>query len=152
MEIDGYSTQKIEGSEIKEDFSLLSFFKKDEPIDPLFTVTKGDHVVKENMVGSFPGEMDIVENVENKKDVTSTKKNDKLSTGMIVGLSFYIIFIILWAILGISGLIMSMVCFGYTGSVTEKAIGIIIAMLVGPLYWIYFYYNKNYCGKKNRNM
>ena len=45
---------------------------------------------------------------------------------------------------------MSLVCFGgaYSGTTSEKAIGVVIAALFGPFYWIYFWVNKSYCREK----
>lgn len=53
----------------------------------------------------------------------------------------------IWVILGLAGLITSISCFGFTGSLLEKFLGIIIAIIGGPFYWIYFLYNKGYCGR-----
>ena len=44
--------------------------------------------------------------------------------------------------------IYSLICFGYSGSSTDKIIGLIIAWLFGQFYWIYYMSNNNYCKSK----
>jgi hypothetical protein len=99
---------------------------------------------KEDMVGSFPGE--LIENAENQK-----KDNKKAGSAITAGGVIFVIFLILWVLLGIGAFIASLVCFGYSGSLTEKILGLVIAFMIGPFYWLYFYFNKNYCGKNQRN-
>ena len=45
------------------------------------------------------------------------------------------------------GLIMSLVCFAYSGTILEKILGVLMSFFLGPFYWIYFAYNNNYCGR-----
>ena len=52
-----------------------------------------------------------------------------------------------WVISGLVGFIMSLVCFGYNGSTGDKFIGLIISLLFGPFYWIYYAVNSSYCVK-----
>ena len=59
------------------------------------------------------------------------------------------LFVLIWAISGLVGFIMSLVCLGYKGSSWHKFIGFILAFLFGPFYWLYYIYNSNYC-LKNR--
>lgn len=56
---------------------------------------------------------------------------------------------LIWVTSTIAGFIMSLVCFGYKGTVTDKFIGFILAFIFGPLYWLYYLYNPNYCLKNN---
>ena len=58
------------------------------------------------------------------------------------------LFAFIWAISGLVGFIMSLVCLGYKGSALHKFIGFILAFLFGPFYWLYYIYNSNYCVKK----
>jgi uncharacterized RDD family membrane protein YckC len=68
------------------------------------------------------------------------------SGNVAVGLGIgYIIFIFLWLIAGLVAFIMSLVCFGKSGTTTDKFIGLILAFLFGPLYFIFFGLNKSYC-------
>ena len=62
-------------------------------------------------------------------------------------ISLIIIFII---VASIGALIYSLICFGYEGSSTDKIIGLLIAFFLGPFYWIFYYWNPNYC-KKSTN-
>ena len=74
-------------------------------------------------------------------------ENKKLSVGGIIAFSLFIIIMILWVIGGLSAFIMSILCFGYNSNPGDNIIGLVIAILVGPFYWIYYSYNKSYCNK-----
>lgn len=58
------------------------------------------------------------------------------------------IFIIIWVALGVGAFIMSLVCFGYSGTTAQQVIGLVLAMFFGPFYWIYYGVVKNYCKKQ----
>jgi hypothetical protein len=58
-----------------------------------------------------------------------------------------IVFGSLWTIFGIIGFVMSLICFGYTGSVGEKLFGILAAIMMGPFYFIYYFSSGTYCKK-----
>jgi len=68
----------------------------------------------------------------------------KVSTfgGLIV---FVVLIMWLWVIAGLLGFLTSLVCFGFNGSISDKFLGLIIVLLIGPFYWLYFIYNSNYC-------
>ena len=55
--------------------------------------------------------------------------------------------IIVWVVAGVWALVMSLICFGRSGSGVEKVVGIVLAWLIGPFYWLYFAYNTSYCNK-----
>jgi hypothetical protein len=57
--------------------------------------------------------------------------------------------VLIWAISGLLGFIMSLICLGYKGSASHKFIGFILAFLFGPFYWLYYIYNSNYCLKNS---
>jgi len=61
---------------------------------------------------------------------------------------FFFIFILIWILLGICAFITSLVCIGKSGDINDKTLGIIIASMLGPLYFIYLGYNNRYCRKK----
>jgi|1048.fasta_scaffold29968_2 hypothetical protein len=56
-----------------------------------------------------------------------------------------LILILIWIFSGITGFIASIVCLFYNGPVSDKVIGILLAMTLGPFYWLYYIYNMNYC-------
>ena len=67
-----------------------------------------------------------------------------------IGFSPVVVFLaavagILWALLGFAAFVMSLVCVGRSGTVLDKALGIVVAMLAGPFYWLYFLLLKGYC-------
>ena len=55
------------------------------------------------------------------------------------------LFVLIWAIMGIAAFIASLVCFGRSGTVGEKFLGLILAFFLGPFYWLYFFLNPDYC-------
>lgn len=50
-----------------------------------------------------------------------------------------------WVLLGLAGFVYSLVCAGKTPSMARAIMGIVIAVLFGPLYWVYWYADKQYC-------
>jgi hypothetical protein len=54
-------------------------------------------------------------------------------------------FIGLWLLFGLVGFILSLVCLGYSGSVGEKILGIVIALVLGPWYFLYYFSDAGYC-------
>lgn len=77
--------------------------------------------------------------------------NDRLnerSKQMVTGT---IVFAIIWVTLGLAGFITSFVCLGKEGDLGIKIGGIMLALFLGPFYWIYFgvfRYQKKYCMPK----
>lgn len=63
---------------------------------------------------------------------------------------FVFIFALIWVIAGFIGYLMSIVCWFYNSSTTDKVLGSLMAGISGPLYWLYFIYNSNYCTRFNR--
>lgn len=57
------------------------------------------------------------------------------------------IFVLVWICTGIGAFIMSIVCFSYSGSIAEKVIGLLLSIILGPFYWIYYGLMKSYCAK-----
>jgi uncharacterized membrane protein len=58
---------------------------------------------------------------------------------------FFSIFAFIWVIIGIIAFLASLVCMFYQGSPTDKAVGLLLAIITGPFYWLYYIYNMNYC-------
>jgi hypothetical protein len=65
----------------------------------------------------------------------------KMSTGMMA-------FVVIWALAGLSALLMSIYCTYNGGDANQNLMGFMLAILLGPFYWIYYYYaKKGYCGR-----
>jgi ABC-type multidrug transport system permease subunit len=62
------------------------------------------------------------------------------------------VFGIIWILAGIIAIIMSIVCFGFSGSTSEKTIGLLLAFFLGPLYFIFYGVNKGYCRNLGANV
>lgn len=82
-------------------------------------------------------------------DDNTDKKNEAITKGAVASfnvLGFLIItFLWVWIIAGLLAFLASIICFGYNGSISDKFLGVLIVLLIGPFYWIYFIYNSNYC-------
>ena len=75
---------------------------------------------------------------------------NKVLSNFFAGFSLIFFLIILWFIAGIIAFIMSLICFSRSGSTTDHFLGLIIALLFGPFYFLFFIFNKNYCRNKNK--
>lgn len=53
--------------------------------------------------------------------------------------------VLFWIVAGISAFVMSLVCFGYRGTSSDKFIGLLMSFIFGPFYWLYYSYNDSYC-------
>ena len=61
-----------------------------------------------------------------------------------------LIFGIIWFVAGLAAFITSLVCFGRSGETSDKVIGLLLAIFLGPLapfYFVYLGFNKRYCRK-----
>ena len=95
------------------------------------------------------------ENLQTKEDDEDEDEENIYDTIVLFGVESYknvkmiALFVTIWILLGIIGLITSIACFGFSGSFLQKLLGILIAIFLGPFYWIYFYFNKEYCGSSS---
>lgn len=65
-----------------------------------------------------------------------------------VGVMLVLIFMLVWVIGGFVAFIWSIVCFGNSGTTTEKIIGLLLAMFFGPFWFIYKIFSGTYCKKR----
>jgi hypothetical protein len=56
---------------------------------------------------------------------------------------------ILWVAVGLAAFVMSLICFGRSGTTAQHVIGILLAIFFGPFYWIYYFAVSNYCRKNS---
>jgi len=77
-----------------------------------------------------------------------TKTNVNVDISMF--LIFLFIILLIWWLAGLIGFLMSIACCFYNGSTAEKFIGILMAWVLGPFYWLYFIYNSSYCTRFNK--
>lgn len=86
-------------------------------------------------------------------DINNAVENfdDNSSWGFLVYLSLYyiwiLIIIILWCVIGLLAFISSIICMFYNSSVGDKIAGLIIALFLGPFYFLFYIYNINYCNR-----
>jgi hypothetical protein len=76
-----------------------------------------------------------------------TKTNVNVDISMF--LIFLFIILLIWWFAGFIGFLMSIVCCFYNGSTTDKFLGVLMAWVLGPFYWLFFIYNSSYCTRFN---
>lgn len=78
-------------------------------------------------------------------------KSATSSGGMNTAIIITSIFVFLWFFVGIAAFIMSLLCFGKSGSTAQHVVGFLLALFFGPFYWIYYFAAASYCrGKKGK--
>jgi len=72
---------------------------------------------------------------------TTTVTNPSLGASM----QITTIFLFAWVFLGLIAFVWSLYCFRKSGSTEQKVLGFLLAVFLGPLFFIYFRFSKNYC-------
>lgn len=70
----------------------------------------------------------------------SDDNKDEKVTVQIFGL-----FLFIWIVVGLAAFVWSLYCFGKTGSMLQKLIGLIMAVFFGPLFFILYKFSPTYC-------
>ncbi len=157
MDIDGYDGSEL--APLNQDNSTIDN-SLTANVDEVFNITSLETNDNLNNMGNElndnstlnEGNNEYIENMDSKTVVTTPVEPKKeVSKGTKFAFGGLLIFLIIWMILGIIAFITSIVCFGFSGSITEKILGLVLAILFGPFYWLYFYFNKNYCGRKTNS-
>lgn len=47
-------------------------------------------------------------------------------------------FAMIWVFLGLAGFVFSLICFGKSGTTGQHVVGLILSILFGPIYWIFY--------------
>jgi len=63
-------------------------------------------------------------------------------TGAMIGVGALLA---VWFLAGFAAFVTSFVCFGRSGSLAQKVVGLLLALFFGPFYWLYFVFDKSYC-------
>jgi hypothetical protein len=72
--------------------------------------------------------------------MSEKKKDDETTTVQVFG-----IFMFVWITLGLSAFVWSIYCFGKTGSMLQKFIGLLMAVFFGPLFFLMYKFSPTYC-------
>lgn len=68
------------------------------------------------------------------------KEKEIQTTVQIFGL-----FTFAWVMIGLIAFLWSIYCFGKSGTIFQKFVGIVMAMFMGPLFFFYYRYSPTYC-------
>ena len=75
------------------------------------------------------------------------KVNSNVAVGLTIGIIIGFIYII-WVFTGLLAFITSLICFAFNGTMSDKFLGLIVALVIGPFYWLYFIFNNTgYCSR-----
>jgi len=53
--------------------------------------------------------------------------------------------LIIWIVLGLIAFVYSLLCIGKTKSTTKSILGVVLAVFLGPFYFVYLLHDKSYC-------
>jgi uncharacterized membrane protein len=74
-------------------------------------------------------------------------KVDKNVSAFTIGIILGFIYII-WVFTGVLAFITSLICFAFHGTMSDKFLGLSVALVIGPFYWLYFIFNNTgYCSR-----
>ncbi len=65
---------------------------------------------------------------------------DELTSTQLVNIA-----LIVWAGLGLFAFGLSIFCFGRSGSIAQKVLGLALAFIFGPFYLLYYRFSETYC-------
>lgn len=77
--------------------------------------------------------------------IMQMEETDKKNNGGAWMVGLIVVLTLIWIIAGIAAFIMSLVCFGKSGTTLQHVIGLVLSCLFGPFYWIYYGIVKDYC-------
>jgi len=81
-------------------------------------------------------------NSEEQKIIFTSEPEQKKLFGLSLAVA---IFAIIWFLIGFIAFIYSLICFGKSGSILDKLVGLFLAVSFGPFYFIYLFFYKSYC-------
>ena len=88
--------------------------------------------------------MDNTQQTQPKNDVNN-QENDGTSSTSMLDFKNFPLFASIWSLIGIIAFILSLVCFGYSGTFGQKILGLVISLVFGPFYFLYYYFSGSYC-------
>ena len=97
------------------------------------------NILKNNMSSIYTKSMYAL----SPESITQSNKlqlNPSATTEVIV-----LTFFFLWSLIGFIAFIYSLYCFGKSGTILDKTVGFIVAVLTGPFFFLYLYVNRKYC-------
>jgi hypothetical protein len=92
----------------------------------------------------------------NANNQENNQENDETPSNSITIFKNFPLFASIWSLIGIIAFILSLVCFGYSGTFGQKILGLVISVVFGPFYFLYYYFSGSYCksnsvgGKRRR--
>jgi hypothetical protein len=66
-------------------------------------------------------------------------------TASLFAILFFIVYVV-WGISIIAAFIQAVVCFSRSHDVVRNMLGLLVATVFGPFYWLYYFMDPGYCG------
>jgi hypothetical protein len=78
--------------------------------------------------------------------MSETKSNDEATTDeMMATIQVFGLFMFVWIVLGLAAFVWSLYCFGKSGTMFEKCLGLAMAIFFGPLFFLLYKFSPTYC-------
>lgn len=90
-------------------------------------------------------EKETEKEAEKEKEEQDKNEPTQIKKTHLAGGIFILFLMLMWPITGMIALYYAASCFGYSGSLAEKRLGLVLALFLGPLYFIYYYFTPSYC-------
>lgn len=87
------------------------------------------------------------DNNQPSKEDDKKEEETKKKIGDMGGLAA--IFFLFWVLLGIIAFIKSIICLTSPSTILQKILGLLLAIVVGPFYFLYFYVDPTYCKSRS---
>lgn len=79
-------------------------------------------------------------------NLTNNNKKNVKSLGTMIKDSIGVLsIVIIWVLAGIAAFIFSLYCFSKSGTTVEKVLGVLLAVILGPFYFVYAATYQAYC-------
>ena len=89
----------------------------------------------------------MVQSEEKKKNPLAADRPvyKKTNAGSWAVLIIILVLAFVWGVVGFIAFVYSIVCFGRSGTTGQHILGLVLAILFGPFYFIYYGVSKSYC-------
>ena len=77
--------------------------------------------------------------------MSETKSNEINTDDMMVTIQVFGLFMFVWIVLGLTAFVWSLYCFGKSGTMFEKCLGLAMAIFFGPLFFLLYKFSPTYC-------
>jgi hypothetical protein len=77
--------------------------------------------------------------------MSETKTDEATTDEMMATIQVFGLFMFVWIVLGLAAFVWSLYCFGKSGTMFEKCLGLAMAIFFGPLFFLLYKFSPTYC-------